>query len=179
MCLLQSIGILPLPPRSQFGWRAVNSPNRGQFGSKGCLEHEIAREVCNVLGLDEPKLVSIQPDWIYEFGNELSLYNECNHSSLDLTTQYGFAKVMGTDYDCFLNGIFGGHISYGSPYFTDSALNVDKLNDETTARLFRGLEGPRYDLFIKSCASSRLNDLSLTYRHKTLKEEWEKGVTTE
>lgn len=147
------------------------------FGSKGCLEHEIAKKVCSVLGIDEPRLVVIRPDWIKEYGQEFSWLTEAGHSSLDMTTQFGFRDEMGTNYDCFLNGIFGGHITFGSPYFTESSLNASDLDDEQKNRLFRGLNGERYDRFAAGCATKNLNETVHAYRYRTLIEEWEKTAT--
>ena len=147
------------------------------FGIKGCLDHEIAKRVCDALDLEKPRLVTIEPSWVQEFARDVVFFNECNYASLGLTTQHGFAQTMGSDYDCFLNGIFGGHLSFGSPYFTEADLHSNYTPEERTGRIIRGLNGYRSELFMKNCVSSELNDILNTYRKKTVHEEWDKTET--
>lgn len=144
------------------------------FGTRRCLEYNIARKVCNRLDVDEPHLISIKPEWLYEYAEDLIRYNECGHSNLFLTTQYGFAHRMGTNFDCLLNGIFGGHLSFGSPYFKDIALKAQFSDQERSKRLIHGLDGDRYDLFLRKCATPRLNDIIDAYREKTINEQWDR-----
>ena len=144
------------------------------FGSKECIDYKIAQKVCSILGIDMPYLVAVLPDWIYGFAKDIILFDECNYSSLGLTTQHGFANMMGQDYDCFLNGIFGGHLTFGSPYFTEIDLHASYSPQERTNRIIRGLDGHSFEVFLKNCVSSKLETIVSAYREITIHEEWKK-----
>ena len=145
------------------------------FGFKDCLDYKIAKRVCRVLDVDVPRLVTIEPHWIYEFAPDLIKFNECNYSSLGLTIiQHGFAQTIGTTYDCFLNGIFGGHLTFGSPYFNEIDLHSNYNKMERTNRIVRGLNGHLFDIFLKKCASQKLAEIADGYREKTINEEWDR-----
>ncbi len=144
------------------------------FGRRGTHEYKIAKKVCNALKIGGHKLVSIQKEWLFKFRNTYSQLNECNYPDLSLTTQYGFAEEMGLEYDCFLNGIFGGHLSFGSPYFTEAALLSQYSLQKTIDRLIHALGGNRYDLFLRNCGTDRLNNIADAYRKKNVLKEWER-----
>jgi len=144
------------------------------FGVKGCADHEIAKKVCKALGLNEPMLVSRKPKWLFTYADELSSLNECNYAGLGLTTQYGFRDTIGLDFDCFLNGIFGGHLSFGSPYFTKKDLESDYSPKERVDRLSKGLNGHLYQMYLKDCGTDTLNDIVTAYHDKSLNEEYER-----
>ena len=144
------------------------------FGNKHSSEYKIARKVCQTLGIAATHLVQVQPEWLYKYADDLICYNECGHANLVLTTLHGFADAMGTDFDCLLNGLYGGHLSFGSPYFTKISLHSDFSDAERNKRLIRGLDGYVYDMFLRKCASPKLNDMVDHYREKTIEEEWER-----
>ena len=147
------------------------------MGIPGCSEHKIATMVCDVLNLPKPHLVNIQPEWLMEFANDLAWINECNYASLGLTRLYGFSKVMGLDYDCFLNGIFGGHLSFGSPYFEEPHFSSNYTSEQRTNWIITRLNGQRYVEFMEDIATPKLNDIVNTYREKSIHEEWERTET--
>jgi len=147
------------------------------FGNRACLDYKIAQQVCSALGVDMPRMVTIHPDWLSEFAGQLNMLNECNHASLGLTTQYGFVKTMGQNYDCFLNGIFGGHLTFGSPYFNRTDLNANYSRSERTVRIIRGLGGGRFEKILKKCVSLELNNIVSAYREETINQEWDKTQT--
>jgi hypothetical protein len=111
------------------------------FDVAGGLESKIARKVTKKLGLEKPILVKIESDWIKKYGAKLGYINEAKYGTLGSTTIFGFFDQLGKEYDGLLNGIFGGHISFGSPYFNSQ----DIINNISTAdrknRIIKGLNG--------------------------------------
>jgi len=144
------------------------------FGIKGCLDYKIAKRVCKTLNLKKPFLLIQKSDLIKKYFEQLSWFNEANYSGLGLTTQYAYKEEMGVKYDCFLNGIFGGHLSFGSPYFNKIDLDSNFTNKERIARIIKGLNGDRYSSILKKCCSRKLNDISDSFRDKTIEEEWKR-----
>jgi len=145
------------------------------FGHRRCAEYKIAKRVCQSLELKEPYLVNIEPNWFYKYGDRLAELGESSYGSLGLCVQHGFAEEMGTDYDCFLNGIFGGHLSFGSPYYTVNDLELKYKSNERIERIIRGLNGHRYDTFLKRCCSNTLQSMISDYKKKSIVEEWERS----
>lgn len=144
------------------------------FGIPDCLDYRIAKKVCEALYLDAPCIVIRNSDWVHAFGQKLSWLTEGNFSALGVTTQHGFMEQMGVDYDCFLNGIFGGHLTFGSPYFNQNDLSTDFSPEKRVEKIIRGLNGHRYDHFLKDYVKKRLNDMVLSFRKKSIEEEWER-----
>lgn len=148
------------------------------FGGRRSRDYRVAREVCRVLGVASHTRVGIQRHWIPQFGEEQVRLGGGHYGTLASTRICGFARVMGTDYDGLLNGIFGGHISFGSPYFRDRDLADTALASGDVRDLVRSLEGHRYELVLADSADDRLNEIVREHRLKSIEEEWAKACSS-
>ena len=144
------------------------------FGTKGCLDYKIANKVCSTLNIKSPTLIVQKSDLIKKYSTMVARFNEINYADLGLTTQYAFQDQMGLEYDCFLNGIFGGHLSFGSPYFNRNDLNSDYSDKERLDKIIQGLNGHRYNLILRKCCTKKLNSITDTFREKSIEEEWKR-----
>jgi len=145
------------------------------FGEKRSLDYRIADTICRVLGLQNHHRVAIQSNWVPDFSEEMIWLSEGAYATLATTRICGFAKVMGSHYDGLLNGIFGGHLSFGSPYFTQQDVNDKALAMGDVSGIIKELEGWRYDMYLAGIASAKLNDMVHAYKEKSVKEEWDKS----
>ena len=144
------------------------------FGFRKSEDVRIAKKVSNALGLPTPKLVESRADYIWAYGSQVSHFGECNYASLGMTVLHAFAEQMGYGYDGLLNGIFGGHISFGSPYFKRQ-MNIENLaQDQLIDLISIGLEGNRFNKFLGKSATALLRELSQAYYKKSIEAEWEK-----
>jgi len=143
------------------------------FGSEKGHDYRVAVALCRELGVTDHTRVGIQKDWIPRYGEELVRMGGGGYGTLATTRICGFARVMGTDFDGLLNGIFGGHLSFGSPYFRQRDLDDRALADGKLDRIVNGLEGHRYEYYLAGCASRELNDAVRAHRQESIREEWE------
>lgn len=141
------------------------------MGIPGCLDHKIALEVCNTLGINNHHFVRTDPEFINKYGPDMIYLSEGNYATLGSTRLLGAYNKMGANYDGFLNGIFGGHISFGSSYYTTLDLNSNYSSHERISRIIRGFNGHRFDKFLASAASKKLIDIVSEYKEKSILEE--------
>lgn len=122
------------------------NPFTATLGNNYSYEHKIAKKVCRELGILQHRFVPVKPAWLREYAERIAWHGECGFASLGLTWQHGLNETMGFSYDCLLNGIFGGHLSFGSPYFNRNDLEIadNRTQDEQILRVDRGFNGQRY-----------------------------------
>lgn len=144
------------------------------FGFRKSTDVRIARQVTQTLGLPEPVLVEVRPEYIRKYAHRVGELGECSYGSLGMTTIHAFADLLGPDYDGLLNGIYGGHISFGSPYFKNPSVVGDMTPDQFIDRLSRGLEGQRFNTFLGESAMPGLKELTRSYLRKSVEIEWER-----
>lgn len=145
------------------------------FGEAKCSEVKIARQVCRTLGIKKHIRIQIEPEWIPNYSKKMLWLTEANYATLATTRLCGFHEKIGEKgFDGLLNGIFGGHLSFGPPYFTESDFKNRALAEGQLGQIITGLEGQRYDLFLSSCATKTMNDIVSSYREKSVSEEWER-----
>lgn len=144
------------------------------FGFRKSTDVRIARQVTKALGLPDPVLVEVRPEFISRYALRVGELGECSYASLGMSTIHAFADLLGPEYDGLLNGIFGGHISFGSPYFKSQTVMGDMTLDQFLDRLSRGLEGQRFNLFLGESAMPKLKELTNAYVRKSVAIEWER-----
>lgn len=142
------------------------------FGIPGCTEHRIAKRVCAALSLGSPRLVEDDATHLARHLRTAAHFTECNCEVMGLTLQHHFAATVGSEFDVFLNGIFGGHLTFGSPYYKESELRGGLTDDYFRRALFRGLNGPYFDLLLGRCATAGTKDLVEEHRYTSIEEEW-------
>lgn len=144
------------------------------FGGRRGHDYRVAKEVCRALGVSDHIRVGLQRYWVPWYAEELVRLGGASYGSLASTRICGFARVMGTDYDGLLNGIFGGHLSFGSPYYRRSDLDDPALAAGDVRGIVASLEGHRYENYLAGCASRHLTEMVRANRLKSIEEEWEK-----
>jgi asparagine synthase (glutamine-hydrolysing) len=141
------------------------------LGAKYSYEYKLAKQVCRTLNIEMPKRFSINDKWMIDHFKNIAWQSEAQHASLGLSWMHGVVTKLGTDFDCLLNGIFGGHLSFGSPYFNKSDLiTASRSNSQQVERIDRGFNGHIYNKIERYLTDDIKNVLS-GYRTKTIHEE--------
>jgi asparagine synthase (glutamine-hydrolysing) len=144
------------------------------FGNSKCMDYKLAGRVCDVLGMERPVLVQIEPNWLKNYAKDLVHLGECSYGALGMTTQHGIAQRLKNSYEISLNGIFGGHLSFGSPYYTQHDIESDYSTTDRIERIKRGFNGHRYQLF-KNCLSGNVQQMIDAHANDTIIQEWERS----
>ena len=145
------------------------------FGTRHCLDYRLAKKVCNSLDVAPPQLINISPDWLQKYAGELIHLNECSFGALGMTTQHGMAKYFEGQFDVVLNGIYGGHLSFGSPYYTNADLENVYSSTSRIERIRRGFNGHRFSKVMKSAVSIDVQNMVDEYADKTIVQEWQRS----
>lgn len=144
------------------------------LGSVYSYEYTLAKKVSNRLGLGSPKHFAINYDWLANYFEEIVWNSEAQYGSFQIAWQNGINRCVGSEYDCLLNGLFGGHLSFGSPYFNDSDVDNARSLDEQVQRIDRGFNGHLYPRVAKYL-TNQAKDMVQLYGYATLKEEMQRA----
>ena len=144
------------------------------FGTRNCSDFKFAKQVCSVLSMQEPQLIEISDIWYQEYADRLAWLGEAAYGALGMTTQYGVSEKVKGPFDRSLNGLYGGHLSFGSPYFNKTDLTFDYSTQERTNRIKKGFNGHRYPLLEKSL-NEKIRQAIDEFSNKTIEEEWERS----
>lgn len=145
-------------------------------GYRYSYESYLAKKVCRTLSLKTPKRIPIDKSWMNKYLYEMAYASEAGYGSLGLFWQHGIANAIGTDFDCMLNGIFGGHLSYGSPYFNQTDLVSKYTSSERLLRIDRGFNGHLFSR-IETALNQSLKSKILDYGLLSLEQEIERAST--
>ena len=145
------------------------------FGAEKCLDYRIACKVTSMLNLPAPMLIPIGPEWLKKYAYSLVHLGECSYGALGITTQHGMADSVSGDFDVVLNGIYGGHLSFGSPYYSTVDLETEYSPTERVCRIRKGFNGHRFFMSMKDVVSSKLKDMVHEYADKTIEKEWKRS----
>jgi asparagine synthetase B (glutamine-hydrolysing) len=142
------------------------------FGFPNSTDVRIARKVAKTLKLETPVLVKVRPELILQHGPRVCELGECGYGSLGMTTIHAFAEQLGDQFDGLMNGIFGGHISFGSPYFKRQMVEESMNRDQLLDRISLGLEGQRFSKFLGESVTPEMKELTSAYLKKSVEIEW-------
>lgn len=144
------------------------------FGTSKCLDYRLASKVCNAIGISKPELISIESAWLQQYAKDLVHVGECSYGALGVTTQHGMAQCIRDEFEIALNGIYGGHISFGSPYYNQADIDGDYSSKNRIDRIRRGFNGHRYEL-LKNALSKKVKAMVREYSDETISQEWERA----
>lgn len=144
------------------------------FGARKCMDYQYAKRVCSELGLPSPELVDVSERWCREFADDLIWLSEAHYGTLGMSIQHGLARQVRGPFDRSLNGLYGGHLSFGSPYYNNNDLHSRYTPQERTARLRKGFNGHRYSL-MENALSPDVRKAVSDYADETMVEEWERS----
>jgi len=146
------------------------------FGHRKCHDYRIARNVCETLGMAPPRLITICRDWLQRYAEQMIHLGECTYGALGATTQHGMAQMVGGAFDVSLNGLYGGHLSFGSPYYTRDDLNIPLAKEERIKRIVRGFNGHRFSAYLEQVMSQQVLDQISTFKEQSIREEWQRSA---
>lgn len=145
-------------------------------GSNYSYEYKIAKEVCKTLELKPPIRISHKIEWLRENLYNIAWKSESAYGSLGLFWQHGVAKLFTNMFDCMLNGIFGGHLSFGSPYFNRSDYNCEYSDEERILRIDKGFNATPLDQLKKKLHNEAFKKIK-AYDFVTIKQEIARAKT--
>lgn len=146
------------------------------IGRSGCSDYQIAHQVCEALGIKDHRLVKVCPDWFHQYGHDVVHLLEAGYGVLGPVRLMGFQKQIGLNYDGLMNGIFGGHLSFGSPYFRRRHLPAIPTEQRVDS-IVRGLHGYRFERILGAAVTDNLRNLALEYLKRSVETEWKRTET--
>jgi hypothetical protein len=145
------------------------------FGTKKCSDYQFAKQVTHQLGMRSPQLVEISDIWCRDFAEDLVWLGESTYGALGLTTQYGMARNVTGSFDQSLNGMYGGHVSFGSPYYNYNDVTSHFSAEERINRIRKGFNGHRYSI-LEDSLTSETQKAVVDYGDETIAQEWERSA---
>lgn len=145
------------------------------FGEPRSADFRIARQVCRALDVRKHTRIEVSPECVPKFGERMIWLTEASYATLATTRLNALhERIRGERIDGLLNGIFGGHLCFGPPYFAEADLASCLTEEARLAGIRRELEGMRFELFLSDCATPTLNDIVSEYARRSVMEEWQR-----
>jgi asparagine synthetase B (glutamine-hydrolysing) len=102
-------------------------------GQEDCVETDIARRTCEVLGLrDRHHLIPMNPEWAGSYARRAVWLND-GQTNLRNATLIGVSEALGDGPVPFLNGILGPYLSIGTGHYVKPA-DMAPIADEDALR---------------------------------------------
>ncbi|MEZ4600286.1 MAG: asparagine synthase-related protein [Syntrophotaleaceae bacterium] len=148
----------------------ITTSTQGSFFS---YEYELAKKVCKTLEIPPPKRFTASDGWLREYFKNMAWQSEAQYGSCGLAWQHGLDNCLGNNFDRMLNGIFGGHLSFGSPYFSEQDTEANYSYEQQITRIDKGLNGHRYSYLIPFL-NENIKKIVNDYGCNTIKQEMDR-----